>query len=122
MPTLLKPLLIALRATAVVALLLGILVWTGRPLPWRSVHMGVGLLLGVLLLALSVVVVRATGRASAVVIALVWTVLLVAYGIGHASLWPGSMHWIAQVLHLLVGLATLGIAERLAARTRRATA
>jgi hypothetical protein len=120
MPASLKPLLLAMRVTAVVALLLGIIVWTGRSLPWRHIHMATGLLLGLLLLAVGFVVMRATGRAGALLAALAWTVFLATFGVAHEGLWLGSTHWVAQLLHLLSGLATLGIAEGLAARVRRA--
>ena len=120
MPASLKPLLLAMRATTVVALLLGIVVWTGRSVPWRNVHLATGLLLGVLLLAIGFVVMRASGRASALLFAIAWTAFLATFGIAHEGLWLGSTHWVAQLLHLLTGLATLGIAEGLAARARRA--
>jgi hypothetical protein len=33
-----------------------------------------------------------------------------------AQLLPGSFHWIIQVLHLLVGIVALGLADSLARR------
>ena len=113
MPRHVKLLLVALRALAGATLLVGLLIWTGRPVPWTSVHMGLGVLLGLTLIVLGVVVTRLTGRMSATLIAVGWTVLLIAYGVAHARLWPGDSHWIAQLLHVLIGLATLGVAERM---------
>jgi len=107
------------RATAVLLLLVGLALWAGHPAPWRSVHLALGGVLAATLLALGVVAARATGRGSALLIAVLWTALLAGYGLGHARLWPGGAHWLAQVLHVLIGLATIGVAERLAAGALR---
>ena len=116
MPRHLKLLLIAIRATAVLTLLLGIVIWTGRRVPWTSAHMGLGVLVGILLIAIGVAVTRSTGRIGATLIAVAWLVILVAYGIGHTRVLPGDAHWVAQVVHVLLGLATIGVAERMARR------
>jgi hypothetical protein len=36
------------------------------------------------------------------------------------GLLPGSLHWIVRVAHLVIGLAAMPLAERLAAAPRRA--
>jgi hypothetical protein len=36
-----------------------------------------------------------------------------------AAVLPGDLHWLVQVLHLLVGLGAIGQAESLATRTLR---
>jgi hypothetical protein len=122
-PTMSRPrrmLLRALRAVVVAQVLLGLLLWAGFVVPWRSVHLG--LALGALLLAVGAAAARAAGRATAAVAAGAWTALLVGYGVAHPGLWPGRLHWVAQVVHVLIGLATLGVAERLAAARGRAAA
>ena len=40
-------------------------------------------------------------------------------GLTQSQLLPGDAHWVVQVLHLLVGLVAMGLAQDLAARTRR---
>jgi len=115
----LSSLLTALRLLAVTQLALGIIVWTGRPVPWRGVHIGLGVAFAGLVVVLGALVARATGRVGALLASLAWTAFLVAFGISHQRVWPGSAHWVAQALHLLIGLATLGVAERLAAPARR---
>lgn len=122
MPQSLRSLLFAMRALAAVLLLVGIAIWAGHYVPWRAVHAGLGALLGVLLLAEGIVAWRATERVGVIVLAAVWTAVLAGYGFAHARLWPGGAHWIAQMLHVLLGLATLGVAERVAGVVRsRAT-
>jgi hypothetical protein len=50
--------------------------------------------------------------------AIVWGVVVVALGMTQDSLLIGELHWIIQVLHLLVGLGAVGQAETLARQTR----
>jgi hypothetical protein len=42
--------------------------------------------------------------------------------LNQARLLPGDFHWIIQVLHLLVGLAAIGLGEDLAGRIRNRAA
>jgi hypothetical protein len=39
---------------------------------------------------------------------------------GGSQLLPGDFHWVIKLLHLLVGIAALGLADRLAAEIKRA--
>ena len=39
-------------------------------------------------------------------------------GLTQTQLLVGSAHWLVEVLHLLVGIAAIGMAEGLAARTK----
>ena len=117
----LHPLRIAVRVLATLLLVVGILIWTGRVDPWRSLHQSLGGLLALALLGVGIAGTQATRRAGPLVMAILWAVLLMGYGIAHARLWPGDMHWVAQALHVLIGLATVGMAEGMAARAARAT-
>lgn len=119
MQRLLHALRIATRATAVALLLVGLPVWAGQPGPWRGLHLALGAVLAAVLLTLGGVAVRATRRAGPLLVAVAWTALLVGYGLAHGRLWPGGAHWVAQLLHVLIGLATIGVAERVAAGARR---
>ncbi|MCL4301796.1 MAG: hypothetical protein KJ077_39240 [Anaerolineae bacterium] len=37
-----------------------------------------------------------------------------ALGLTQAQLWPGAFHWVIQLIHLVVGLAAMGLGDRLA--------
>ena len=52
-------------------------------------------------------------------VAFVWGVIVVALGMTQDSLLTGDLHWLIKVLHLLVGLGAVGMAESLAVRTLR---
>jgi hypothetical protein len=42
-----------------------------------------------------------------------------AFGLVQAGLVPGKLHIVIEVLHLVVGLAAVGLVEALAVRSRR---
>jgi hypothetical protein len=51
---------------------------------------------------------------SFVVLAIVWGVITLALGMTQTQLLPGAFHWVIQVIHLVVGLAAIGLGDRLA--------
>ena len=122
MPPMLRTLRLTVRALAGALLLVGLLIWLGYAAPWRAVHQTLGLLLAIAVIAIGVVSARATRRASPLVVTVLWTVIVVAYGIAQARLLPGSAHWVAQLVHVFTGLATIGVAERVAAGAVRPVA
>jgi hypothetical protein len=103
------------RITAVIQIVLGVLFWTGNLVNLVPVHMLIGLVLVLSLWALAVMALVSGANRGLAALALVWGLIVVALGMMQSQLLPGSLHWIIQVLHLLVGLAALGMAERLAA-------
>lgn len=112
----------ALRALSVIQLLLGLAVWSGAAVPWRGVHVTTGLLFAATFVGVGAVAARRDGRALPLVAALAWIAFVVAYAFSHARLLPGDGHWVAQLVHVAIGFATVGIAERIAppARVRAA--
>jgi hypothetical protein len=53
-----------------------------------------------------------------VVLAAVWGLIVPILGLTQTNLLVGSTHWLIEVLHLLVGLGAIGMAEGLAARVK----
>jgi hypothetical protein len=43
-------------------------------------------------------------------------------GLGQTGWLPGDQHWVIQVLHLVVGLAAISVAEMAGGRLRRSGA
>ena len=111
--------LTVVRVTGSVQLVTGLLFWTGNALALLPVHLlsGVGLVLA--LWALAVLAARAGVGAGRAALAGLWGALVVGLGLTQSQLLPGDAHWVVQVLHLLVGLAAMGLAQNLATRTRR---
>jgi hypothetical protein len=107
------------RISGVLLLVLGLLIWAEgmRNLVLPHTLLGLLLVLGLWLLAaaaarLGAPVGLAAGTAVLGLIALV-------LGMSQNSLLPGGTHWVIQVLHLVVGMAAVGIAEALGGTLRR---
>ena len=106
------------RVTFVVQLALGVLFWTGRALDWVPLHQTIGFLLVFGLWTLAVLAARAGVRPPLVALAAVWGLVVPVLGLTQTRLLVGSAHWLIEVLHLLVGVAAVGMAEGLAARVK----
>jgi hypothetical protein len=55
-----------------------------------------------------------------VAVAFVWGLITPALGLTQTRLLPFDGHWIIQILHLLVGVTAIALAQMLARMTRRA--
>lgn len=107
------------RLVGTIILILGILMWT-RILPnVISIHMLLGFILVVLLWTMAGLATRARVNLGLIALAVVWSLIVPIFGMTQSRLFPGSMHWVIQVLHLLVGLGAMGISEALASRIKR---
>jgi hypothetical protein len=108
------------RVAGILALLLGLLFWTGDAQSLVPVHM----LLGVLtVLALWLVAAAGSqmGAPIAMVIgAVVLGLLVLGLGFSQQSMLPGSGHWVIQVVHLVLGMAAIASGEMISGRVRRA--
>jgi hypothetical protein len=109
---------IVARAIAVVQVALGIVVWTGHGDSLIPLHITVGLLLVVDLWAAVALGLRSGAPIGLAVLALVWSVGMPVFGLLQTSLLPGGAHVAVQVLHLVVGLAAVGLVEAVAGRSR----
>jgi hypothetical protein len=117
-----------LRLAALLTLILGILFWVGIipgaesfRNPWTSVHMTLGIIVTICLVILGILIITAKGGNAGLGIgAIVLAILLVALGLTQTRLLiEPSVHWIVQVVHLLFGLAAIGLGEMIGARYRR---
>jgi hypothetical protein len=104
------------RVIGSIMLVLGALFWTGNMLSLIPVHMLLGLILVLSLWAVAVLAARAGVHLGLVALAIGWGLVVPALGFSQDAILPGPAHWLIQVLHLLVGLAAIGLAETLARR------
>ena len=111
---------ILVRLSGLILIVLGIIFWTGHARGLIPVHMVVGLLLAVTLWVLAFLGARAHVGAGFVTLVAVWALVMVVFGGVQMQLMPGSAHWVIQVLHLLVGIAALGMGDQLGTRLSRA--
>ena len=105
---------LGIRAAWVVQLVLGVLFWTGNALGLVDLHQLLGILLVLALWTQAVLAARAGVEPRLVAVAAVWGLLVLIVGLTQTSLLTGSLHWLVQVIHLLLGIGLIGLAERLA--------
>ena len=108
----------AIRVLGVVQLVLGIAFWTGNALGLVDLHQLIGILLVLGLWTQAALAHRAGVPGGLVAGAAVWGLLVPIVGLTQRDLLPGGAHWVIQVIHLLLGIGLLALAENLATRAR----
>lgn len=102
-----------MRGTGVLQIGLGLLFWAGYLRNLIPLHMLIGLVLVLTLWVLAVLAWRAGGSLGFALLAIVWGIIVVALGVTQTQWLAGAAHWVIQLIHLVVGLAALGLGERL---------
>lgn len=111
-----------LRLCALIAIVLGILFWTGNATQLREVHMTVGIVLVVALWVIAAGQATKPGGLGWLLAAIVAGIALAMIGMTQERILPGQSHWIIQVTHVVVALITVGLGEMLAGRAAKARA
>ncbi|HEY1419557.1 MAG TPA: hypothetical protein VGG90_02485 [Candidatus Dormibacteraeota bacterium] len=106
------------RGCGVVLVLLGILFWTGNADFLQPVHILLGLVLVLGLWTLSFLALQSRAAIGLGALGFAWGLVAPILGLAQTSLVTGGGHWIIQVIHLLVGVGAIGIAEQLARRIK----
>lgn len=107
-----------IRVVGVVQLALGLAFWTGNLLGLVDLHQLLGILLVLAVWTLAALAARAGVAGGLVAGAVVLGLVVPIVGLTQRELLPGSAHWLIQVLHLLLGIGLLGLAENLATRAK----
>ena len=119
MPALLRALRWILRLVAIVALAFGIWLWTGHGFSTLRIHVMLGFVATAALLMIGVAALfRAVLPLGA--IAILWALALPIVGFGQMNWLVGPHHWTVEVVHLVIGLGSIGLGEVTAARSLRA--
>jgi hypothetical protein len=113
------------RVAGLGALALGIVLWLEPGVvagftPLLQIHMTLG---GIVALSLAILAVRALAgrvRVPAAIAALVWAVAMVYVGTLQNWWVAAGSHWVLEVIHPLLGIGAIGLAEMLAAAIIRA--
>ena len=108
----------AIRVVGVVQLALGLAFWTGNLLGLIDLHQLLGILLVLAVWTLAGLAARAGVPGGPVAGAVVLGLVVPVVGLTQRELLPGSAHWLIQVVHLLLGIGLLGVAENLATRAK----
>jgi hypothetical protein len=107
-----------IRALGVVQLALGILFWTGNALGLVDLHQLIGILLVLALWTQAALAHRAGVPGGLIAGAAVYGLIVPIVGLTQRELFPGSAHWVIRVIHLLLGIGLIGLAENLATRAK----
>ena len=114
---------VVLTLAGLLSLILGLLFWTGTAANLISMHMLLGLLTVGALWVIGIGQAFSSGgtwviAACAVVLGAV-TIVIGQY---QRSLMVGDFHWVIEVIHLVLGLLTIGMGHMGAARYRKCSA
>jgi hypothetical protein len=113
---------VIVRVLGSALIILGVLFWTGNALTLIPVHMLLGILLVLSLWTIAILAVRSGEHPGFVAIALGWGLIVPVLGLTQDQLLPGGLHWLIKIVHLLVGLGAIGLAEVLVRRGMARTA
>jgi hypothetical protein len=109
-----------LSLAGLLALILGLLFWTGSALNLVSLHMLLGFLaVGALWIVGVAQALTRSGSWIIATVAIIVGALMVVLGLIQASLMVGEFHWVIRIVHLLLGLLTIGMGHMAAARSRK---
>jgi len=110
---------VVLRMCGTLALILGLLFWSGNVLNLVPIHMLLGILV---VLSLWVVgfgqAFSSAGSWLLAAGALLVGLLVMVVGITQTALMPDSFHWVIRVIHLLLGVLAVAVGQISAARAR----
>ena len=107
------------RIGVLIELALGILFWTGNADSLQTVHIVIGILVVLSLWTLGIALILQGGSFGLALAAFVVGFLMILVGLSQKQWLTGSNHWVIQVIHLLLGLSAIGLAEMIGGRYRR---
>ena len=122
MKTAARILTFAVRILALLLVVLGMMFWSGRSFQMIPLHMRMGEVLIALLWILAGMGLRAGVSAPLGIGAIVYGFLAFLFAMNMGGLVPGRGHELIRVLHFLIGLGAVGLAEAIAARIKRSSA
>lgn len=108
-----------LTLTDVLALILGLLFWTGNALHLISMHMLLGIIAVVALWVGGFAQALGGGSWPLAIIAFIIGLATLFLGIHQMTLMVGPNHWIIEVVHLILGLLTIGFGHMCAKRNAK---
>ena len=115
--------IMVLRITVLFNLITGIIFWTGNADPLQVVHIISGILAVISLWVLGIAQGLRGGSFGLALATFFVGFLLALVGLFQTRwLTDPANHWIIQVIHLILGLAAIGLGEMVSGRYRRLTA
>ncbi len=106
------------RLDGLVALILGVVLWTGSAGMLKA-HILTGFIMTITLLLMGLLGFFARVKPVMPIIAIGWAILLPYLGFAQLHLLPGASHVVIQVIHLLIGICAIGMVEAVGAKITR---
>lgn len=106
--------LLAVRLTGMIQVVIGLAIWGDHWMHLLPAHMVVGMTFVVALWVLAGLAAWAGLERRFTILAAGWGLVIPAFGMSQLWLLPGPAHWVVELLHLLIGLAAMVGAHRLA--------
>lgn len=96
------------------ALILGLVLWSGNGYALTNLHMALGVVVVLALWALAISALQRGALRGLAVVALIWGLVTPVVGITQTRLLPGDSHLVIQLVHLVLGAGAIAIGNRLA--------
>jgi hypothetical protein len=115
--------LLTLRVCGSLAVLLGVLFWLGYVDSLIPLHIALGVLVTFSLWGAGILVgIEKGGSVGLMIGALVLSLVVMLFGLNQTVLLPGSLHWMVQAIHLLLGIAAVALGIPIERRYKTAKA
>lgn len=110
-----------IRISGVLLLALGVFIWTGNFDQLIPYHRVLGFVLVIALWTLSFLAAREGVPIGLVAAAVAYGLIAPVVGLTQTTVLTGGLHWVIQVIHLLIGLGAVGWGEGLGQAIRSST-
>jgi hypothetical protein len=107
-----------MRIGAGVQVVVGLGLWNGRWYSLVDMHRTVGVIYVVLLWVLAIIALIQRRSVKVALFGIAWGFVIAMLGFTQQRFLIGDLHWMVRVIHLIIGLGAMPIAERLAPRMR----
>ena len=97
------------------ALLLGLLFWIAN-IDLINIHMLFGLIVTLTLLVMSIIAVSTRGMRIWGIVGIVYALIVPVFGLTQSGILTGSLHWLIQTAHMLVGIGAIALTGTMSAR------
>ena len=106
--------LMLMRICAGIQVVLGIGFWTGHWSQFVNAHRTIGMVYVLTLWIIAALAMRAPSLRALAMGSIAWGLVIAGFGMAQQGIFVGDYHWIIRVLHLVIALSAMPLAERLA--------
>ena len=105
-----------IRIAGLIQIVLGVLLWTGNARNMVGTHMLIGFALVIFLWVMAGIAAYRGVSRGLIALVIVWSLIMPALGVAQSGLLLGPLHFVIQIVHLVIGMAAVGLSEAMARR------